>query len=182
MISAKYPTEAAAIGGLLTGYSDLEIDLLHCVQVATRDFDGALRALFGSRGETKRINTAVALARPAYAALNLELDFDAAIDAMRHCLQIRNQYAHHVFWDDNTGTLAIGDLEKVARDPVPQTDLRGVNPNHVSVALLLEQVAYFRLADGMLVWVNFESRFKRGLLNSNPAGKPPSRMKPPLHL
>jgi hypothetical protein len=182
MISAKYPREAAAIGRLLTGYSDLEIDLLHCVQVATGDFDGTLRAMFASRGETKRINSGAALGRPAYVTLNLEPEFHEAISAVRHCLLIRNQYAHHTFWDDNTGTLAIGDLEKVARDPVHQADLGGVTPNHVSIALLREQDAYFRYADEVLRWVNFEGRFRRGLLNTNPVIRPLSRPKPALHL
>jgi hypothetical protein len=182
MISAKYPTEAAAIGRLLTGYSDLEIDLLHCVQMATGDFDETLKAMFGSRGESKRITQGAALGRPVYITLGLDVDFDTAVDAMRHCLLIRNQYAHHTFWDDNTGTLAIGDLERVARLPARQTDLGGVIPNYVSVALLQEQDAYFRFADGLLGWVNFEGRFKRGLLNKNPVIKPSPRAKPALHL
>jgi hypothetical protein len=182
MISAKFPTELAVIGRLLTGYSDLEIDLLHCVQMATGDFNGTLKALFGSRGETKRITQGAALGRPVYVALGLEVEFDAAVDAMRHCLLIRNQYAHHNFWDDNTGTLAIGDLEKVARLPTHQADLRAVIPNHVSIALLQEQDAYFRFADGMLGWVNFEGRFKRGLLNNNMVARPSPRPKPALHL
>lgn len=182
MISAKYPTEAAAIGRLLTGYSDLEIDLLNCVQVATGDFDGTLKAMFGSRGETKRITQGAALGRPVYVILGLEVDFDTAVAAMRHCLLIRNQYAHHTFWDDNTGTLAIGDLERVARLPTAQNDLRGVIPNYVSIALLQEQDAFFRFVDGLFAWVNFEGRFKRGMLNNNPVAKPPSRPNPALHL
>ena len=182
MISANFPTEAAAVGRLLTSYSDLEIDLLHCVQMATGDFDGALKAMFGSRGESVRITKGAALGRPVYVTLALEADFDTAVDAMRHCLLIRNQYAHHTFWDDNTGTLAIGDLERVARLPDQQTDLRGVIPNYVTVALLQEQEAYFRFADGLLGWVNFEGRFKRGLLNNNMVPKPSPRPKPALHL
>jgi hypothetical protein len=47
----KYHTESAIIGRLLTGYTDLEIDLLHCVQNATGDFDTACRAMFGVRGD-----------------------------------------------------------------------------------------------------------------------------------
>lgn len=92
MISAKFPTELTIIGRLLTGYSDLEIDLLNCVQVATGDFDGTLRTMFAKRGESMRITNGAKLGRPVYAGLGLEADFDVAIDAMRHCLLIRNQY------------------------------------------------------------------------------------------
>lgn len=181
MISAKFPTELTIIGRLLTGYSDLEIDLLNCVQVATGDFDGTLKAMFAKRGESMRITNGAKLGRPVYAALGFEADFDVAIDAMRHCLLIRNQYAHHNFWDDLTGALAIGDLEKVARSSDHQADLRSVIPNHVTVALLQEQDGYFRFVDGLLAWVNFEGRFKRKLVNIQVA-KPPPRPKPALHL
>jgi len=178
----RYHKEAAAIGRLLTSYADLEIDLLNCVHMATGDFDLALKAMFVPRGETKRIIQGAALGRPVYAALGLETDFDAAINAMRHCLLIRNQYAHHNFWDDNTGKLAIGDLESVARQPIHQTDLRSVVPYHVDVALLREQEGYYSYTDGMLSWVNFEGRFKRGLLNNNPTQRPATPTKPALHL
>lgn len=46
-------------------------------------------------------------------------------------------------------------------------------PNYVTVALLQEQDAYFRFADGLLGWVNFEGRFKRGLtMTSGPPSRP----------
>ena len=100
---------------------------------------------------------------------------------MRHCLTIRNQYAHHNFWDDYTG-LAIGSLEDAAKLPGKIADFSAVKVNHIDVALLDEQERYFHFADGLLAWVNFEGRFKRGLLNSNPVTKPSPRAKPALHI
>ena len=139
--------------------------------------------MFVPRGESKRITKAAALGRAIYVTLGLEADFDAAVEAMRYCLRIRNQYAHHNFWDDNTGKLAIGDLEAVARQPDHQPDLVSVIPNHVDVCLLQEQEAYFRYADQLLAWVNFEGRFKSGKLNSNPVPKPmPPLQKPAFNL
>jgi hypothetical protein len=179
---ARYPTEAAMIGRLLTGYADLEIDLLHCVQMATGDFDTALKAMFRTRGESARITHGADLGRPPYAVMGLDTVFDVAVNAMRHCLAIRNQYAHHNFWDDNTGQLAIGDLEAVARLPGPFTDLDGVTPLHVDAALLQEQEAYFRYTDALLGWVNFEGRFKRGMMPNNPVPKPVHRTKAALYL
>jgi hypothetical protein len=49
-LSQKFPVEAAAVGRLLAGYADLEISLLHCVQMArSDDLDGVLKAMFGRR-------------------------------------------------------------------------------------------------------------------------------------
>src|SRR5215470_11292532 len=57
-ISQKFPAEAAAVGRLLAGYADLEMSLLHCVQMARGgDLDAVLKAMFGTRGETRRIDT-----------------------------------------------------------------------------------------------------------------------------
>jgi hypothetical protein len=181
VISQRFPNEAAAVGRLLTSYSDLEIDLFNCVQVATGDFDEALRAMYGSRGESTRITKGAALGGPIYVSLGLGSDFDTAVDAMRHCLRIRNQYAHHTFWDDLTGALAIGDLERIARLPEKQTDLRGVIPNHVTIALLQQQYDFFQYTDGLLGWINFEGRSIRGLLNNNTTRKPSLIPKPALH-
>jgi hypothetical protein len=181
VISQRFPTEAAAVGRLLTSYSDLEIDLFNCVQVATGDFDGALRAMFGSRGESNRITRGAALGGPTYVGLGLGADFETAVDAMRHCLRIRNQYAHHTFWDDLTGALAIGNLERVARLPGKQTDLRGVIPNHVTVTLLQQQYDFFQYTDSLLIWINFEGRLRRGLLNNMITRKPAIIQKPALH-
>jgi len=177
----KFPAESAIIGRLLTGYTDLELDLLHAVHNATGDFDGALKRMFGARGETRRINTAVKLGRPSYVALGLEADFDGAVDAMRHCLSIRNQYAHHTFWNDNTGKLAIGALEDVARQPGPFRDLADVQVEHVDCPLLQEQERYFRFTDALLAWVNYEGRRLTGKVNVTPP-KPAPMSPPKLHL
>src|SRR2546423_14966731 len=95
----KFHGEAAIIGRLLGGYAGMELDLLNCVAMGTKDFDKALKDMFGARGETKRVNKAAKLGKPAYDAQGLGADFDAAIDAMRHCLAMRNQYAHYHAYD-----------------------------------------------------------------------------------
>jgi hypothetical protein len=58
----KFSAEGATVGRLLAGYSNIEIGLMHCVQVATGDFDTVLKKMFRPRGETKRIDTAEKLA------------------------------------------------------------------------------------------------------------------------
>ena len=179
----RFGDEAATIGRLLTRYTDLEIDLLHCVQVATGDFDTTFKAMYRVRGETKRIATAETLGLPAYAALGLDAEFKAALDAVRFCLSIRNQYAHHNFWDDNTDQWAMGDLETIAKQPGPFKDLSEVHPYHLTNTLLLEQEAYFRETDDALTWVNYEGRFKRGEMpGGNMARKPRFPARPVLYL
>src|SRR5262249_39453417 len=88
-ISQKFPAEAAAVGRLLAGYADLEISLLHCVQMARGGvLDAVLKAMFGTRGETRRINTASTLGQPAYDSVGLGSLFATAIDDMRFLLDI----------------------------------------------------------------------------------------------
>jgi hypothetical protein len=111
---SKFAKEGDTIGRLLAGYSNIEIGLMHCVQVATRDFDAVLRRMFGVRGETKRINAAERLGLPEYRRLGLATEFKKSTRIVRYCLKIRNQYAHWVWWDDYSGKLAFanGHLEK----------------------------------------------------------------------
>src|SRR5215468_6824220 len=95
----RFQSEAAIIGRLLAGYAELEIDLLNCVSQARADFDGTLKAMFRVRGETARINVGDALGRQAYLKLGLGPDFELAVSVIRHCLKIRNQYAHRNWYD-----------------------------------------------------------------------------------
>jgi hypothetical protein len=112
LLFKRFPYEVAAIGRLLAGYSTIELDLLNCVQVVGgNDFNTVFRAMFGKRGEARRVDEAEKLGYPDYDRLNLGADFQEAIEAVRHCLKIRNQYAHWVLWDDNSGNLALANLE-----------------------------------------------------------------------
>jgi|SRR5271154_4660112 len=92
----KFPPEARIIGDLLTGYTDLELSLLNCVQVVRNDFDAVLKAMFRVRGETNRVKVADGLGLNRYRELGLDVEFSDAIDAMLHCVKIRNQYAHFI--------------------------------------------------------------------------------------
>lgn len=156
--------EGAAVGRLLAGYSTLEVGLLHCVQMGLGDFDTVFKAMFRHRGERRRIDEAKKLGRPAYVRLALEAEFQTAIAAMLHCLNIRNQYAHWVWWDDNTGRLAFGNLEDLAKEKAPVKNFHQLGVHHVDAALLDDQEAYFVYADRCLAWVNYEGQFRSGKL------------------
>jgi hypothetical protein len=178
----KFPGEAEIIGRLLAGYTNLEVGLMNCVQVVRVDFDTVLKAMFRARGETARIDIADAFGRHYYEDLQLGTQFAMAISVVRYCLRIRNQYAHCVWWDDNSGKLAFANLEDVAKGNAFLTDLASLPTYHVDVPLLSEQEAYFVYADRLLSWVNYEGRVRAGTLRSNAIPKPRQLAQPRLHL
>jgi hypothetical protein len=171
--------ECAAVGRMLAGYTNLEVGLFNCVHVAQGNFDIVFKAMFKLRGETKRIDAAVSMGGPAYASFGLDADFDAAVKAMRHCLTIRNQYAHWVFWDDNSGELAFANLEDLAALKTPVNGLQALGVFHVNAALVEEQEAFFDYVDRYLSWVNHEWRYKAGRIRNNPYPNKPAPLPPP---
>jgi hypothetical protein len=180
-ISQKFRTEAAAVGRLLAGYADLEISLLHCVQMARGgDLDAVLKAMFGTRGETRRISTASALGQPAYDSVGLGSQFATAIDDMRFFLDIRNCYAHSLWHDANAGYLAFVNLEELATTSTIVTDLMGLTIKYLDMPILTAQEDYLDFVDHSIQYLNYEGRFRRGDLSSNPVPAPPARARPPL--
>jgi hypothetical protein len=155
---------------------------MHCVQVALNDFDGVLKAMFRRRSERYRIGEGERLGSPPYTSLGLQVEFQAAITAMRHCLTIRNQYAHWIWWDDYSGRLAFANIEDIAKITTPVNDLSLLNPHHVDATLLAEQEAYFVYVDHALAWVNHEGRAKRGLIARGLPNKPAQPLPPALWL
>jgi hypothetical protein len=172
--------EGATVGRLLAGYSNLEIGLLHCVQVAIDDFDKAFKKLFGARGEWNRLQAGLKLGLPAYVKLNLDSDFESAVKAMDRCREIRNQYAHWTWWDDNSGQLAFANLEPLAKQIAHVSNFDQLQAQHVSADLLDEQEAYFVYVDHYLAFVNYEGRFLSGKLRERIYKKPTYRPPPAL--
>lgn len=179
---ADFPAEAALIGRMLAGYTDLELDLMHCVCAANGDFDTVLKAMYRSRGETQRINVADAFGRQIYRDLGLGTEFEMALGAVRHCMRIRNQFAHCVWWNDNTDQLALANLEEIALVNDKVIDLGGANVHHVNVPLLEEQFAYFEYASNLLIWVLHEGNKAAGRPAMPNVIKPGGRNQPDLFL
>jgi hypothetical protein len=178
----RFPKEAEIVGRLLAGYADLEIDLMHCAQVVRDDLDTVLKAMFRTRGESARIRVADAFGRHHYAAIKPGTEFAMAISAMQYCMKIRNQYAHCIWYDDNTGTLAFTNLEEVAERNAFLKDLGSLTIFHVDVPLLKDQEKYYRYADEFLLWVNYEGRTRARKIKQTPLNKPQPLKPPPLHL
>jgi len=158
----KFTDEAALIGRMLAGYADLEVNLMHCTQVVRDDLDTVLKVMFRTRGETQRIDVAVALGRQHYRDLDLGTQYEMAVGAVRYCLRIRNQYAHCIWWDDNSGQLAFANLEEVAKENERLVNLKGLTVHYVDIPLLQSQLAYFEYADSLLKWTNWEGRARAG--------------------
>jgi hypothetical protein len=177
----RFPKEAAIIGRLLAGYGELEIDLLHCVSVARKDFDAVLKAMFRTRGETQRLNVADALGRQLYRKLKLGTDFETALAAVRYCLKIRNQYAHCNWYDDYSGRLAFVNVEEVATKNEHVSGFDNITRYYVDVPTLEEQESYFGYAGALLAYANYEGRYRTGELKTRFLEKPLHVSQPPLH-
>jgi hypothetical protein len=178
----KFRDEAAVIGRLSAGYTSLEVGLMNCVQVVRDDFDAVLKAMFRPRGETNRIDIADALGRHFYHDRGIGTEFEMGVAAVRHCLRIRNQYAHCVWYDDHSGKLAFVNLEEIARENTRLKDLASLTVLHVDMQLLTAQEQYFVYADDIVGWTNYEGRPRDGKISPNPLKKPQSLQAPALNI
>jgi len=139
--------------------------------------------MFDKRGGKPRIDRAQELGRDPYQGLDLAADFQEALETVRYCLKIRNQYAHWIFWDDNTGNLAFANFEDPTLDERPIKDLGELNAQYVDATLLSEQEAYFIYADKYILWINYEGRARDGKLpGGNQLKKPTPMKRPELYL
>jgi hypothetical protein len=155
---------------------------MNCVHVVRDDFDTVLKATFRARGETARIDVADAFGRHYYAQYALGTEFETGIAAARYRLKIRNQFAHCVWYDDKSGTLAFANLEEIAKGNAYLRNLDDLSIFYVDEPLLAGQEAYFVYADELIAWVNHEGRHSAGKIGANPLTKPRQPTQPPLHL
>ena len=178
----KFHQEAKIIGRLLCGYTELELDLMHCVQVVRDDFDTTLKILFRIRGESQRIAIADAFGRRYYHDLKLGTQFEVAIGAIKRCLKVRNQYAHCTWWADNTGHLTFANLEEIAKHNAPVRDLKSLTSRHLDVPCLQAQEEYFSYTDGLLLWLIHEGQVLAGKQSSHNLVNPPQLTQPALYI
>lgn len=177
----SFPEEGAIIGRLLAGYGELELQLSRCVNSVRNDYDMVFRAMFRPRGETQRIDIADAIGRPAFASIKLETKFAMTISTIRHCLKIRNQYAHCYWTDDFGRSLGFVELEETARGCKNDVQIYSIPVNDIDIATLKQQEAYFIYARDWLRFLEHEGRLKNGLISSHPFQAPKQIMKAPLH-
>lgn len=176
----SFPKEMRIVGRLLVDYSELELDLMNCVQVARQyDLNSTLKAMFRVRGELNRIQIADALARVAYAKIELENEFSTMIEAMDHCRKIRNKYAHAYWHDPDMGkALCYVSLEELADNKEPVNDLTNLTFFYIDEPLLLRQEAYFEYVRDLIRFVNTEGRYRNKLLKRRSIQLPDAPEKP----
>jgi hypothetical protein len=161
----QWPKEASIIGFLLAGYGELEFELARCVAATMKnDYDAASRVLFRTRGEEQRINIADALIRGHYETIGLTDQYGEALGAIRWCKNVRNQYAHAHWIDDEKAGLFFTDLEKSAQSARGELMLEFVN---VDESLLKQQEEYFCYALNWLEYLQSEYRLRDGQISSH---------------
>jgi hypothetical protein len=139
----RYPSEGNSIGRMLAGYGELELEMCACVAAATNDLDAAIKKLFGTRGELKRIRAADGMMKASYEAAGLGAKYRRTMANMDWCRTVRNQYAHCNWYDTSAEGLCFVDLEHTAS---LKRKLRMVTKHRhpIDAPLLSGQEAYFR--------------------------------------
>jgi len=163
----KFKAEGESIGQLIVVYGELEIALCRCVAEAVNDLDMVVRKLFRKRlGEAPRIKAAMSIDLPAYRSLGLEELFNELICEMHHCRDIRNQFAHCVFYEDPcaTGHLLFSNVEERARqnEKIVELTSASVPAKRISIVLLEQQETYFTYVLGRLALLENKARVRAG--------------------
>jgi len=178
----KFMDEGNIIGRLLVAYADLELSLFHCVNVARDDFDTVYKAMFKERGESRRITMADTFGRQDYHKMGLGTQFEMAISSVRYCLKIRNQYAHCIWYNDYSGSLAFANLEEGTESNKAVHDFKELTIRHIDISTLGLQEQYFEYTDSLLTWVNFEGRRIAGKPSRHQGQAPKQLQQPPLYM
>lgn len=174
----RYPVEAGIVGHLLAAFGELEVTTCFNAAKAT-GLQGTLTALYRIRATSSRIETADALMRPLYSEAGLEAGHSDALRRVRHCLRIRNQFAH-CNWADDSESVEAGlffvDLTVSAETPNFEHAWK-----HTDAALLQSHEAYFDAALEALRFMDHEMAVFQKKLESHYWPKPLMLTPPPLH-
>src|SRR5712664_573824 len=108
-----YLVEASLIGRIVTSFGELELTYGLIAGTAIKDQSLALRAIYRGRSTGGRIDLADVLIRNVLVNTNLGTDYEEVIGAMRHCLKIRNNYAH-CQWSPGLDGVFFANLEEAA--------------------------------------------------------------------
>jgi len=172
---AGFRREREIVGKMLVAYGELEIAVLDILTSVLKDGQASARTMFQLRSEANRLAVAEAIATPPFEKAGLGGQFKEAFDAMNHCKNIRNQYAHCI-WIGDGGILRFANLEEAAKSKGEKCQ---VVSHPLTLALLRNQWAYFEYADHALLWVNQEYRKKHKQELHGPIIPKPKRLSPP---
>ena len=149
-----FPAEASLIGRMVTSFGELELTFSMLAETAIKNQTLTLRAIYRSRSTGGRIDLADVFVRNVVANTTLATDYDEVISAIRHCLKIRNNYAHS-HWSPGQDGLFFANLEEAASRAAGFD----MDHMHVDLKLITEQEAYF---DYTRPWTQLiEAKFAR---------------------
>jgi hypothetical protein len=173
----RFPVEAKLVGLILSSFGELELTICGCAQAALQANDSSiLKTLYRLRATSSRIDVADGLMRLAYIEHGLIDRYDEALKMLKHCLTIRNQFAHCNWADHDYAGLFFADLQSSAKNKEFSHSYRHVDP-----PLLNSQFDFFKLTLQWLRFLDHEMAVKQGRLSAHVWPEPPSSTLPPLH-
>lgn len=175
----NHAAERELVGKLVLGYSDIELDLAHLASQVIGDEDTAFKVLYRTRGESQRVEVADALIRAHLAPGKFRTCYEETICHVRHCLKIRNQYAHAT-WIGTPAGMRFADLEEIAREHAI-IDLAALTRREIDLSLLKEQEAFFRDVDASLYYLNLEQQRQAGEIANHACPAPRKLTRPNLY-
>lgn len=108
--------EAAIIGRIVLGYTEIEIAVWEMLKAVLGDGDAAARIIWRAGQADARLAVADALIRPAAVSANLLKKYTQTLGEIHSCREARNQFAHG-YWDRSaTGVLECARLETAAKE------------------------------------------------------------------
>jgi hypothetical protein len=138
------------------------------------------KALYSLRATSSRIDFIDGLARNLYLETGLGNEYDITVSMIRHCLRIRNLYAHCNWVDDISVSrhpgLFYADLQDAAKTPDLRFDFK-----HVDVPLLQRQEDYFAETMEWLSFMDHETAVRLQFAQFHVWPRPSELEPPPLH-
>jgi hypothetical protein len=173
----RFPDEAKLVGLILSSFGELELTACQCANAAVQAKNySILKTLYHLRTTSGRIDVADGLMRPIYESYGFNDEYDSAIIMMRHCLTIRNQFAHCNWADHQIGGLFFADLQSSAKNTYFDHSYRHVDP-----PLLESQFEFFKITLEWLRYLDNQLAEKQGKPTGLDWPKPPASTLPPLH-
>lgn len=167
--------ELQLIGKILLSYGELEFILLDTLGSVLKSRTHAVRTMYQVRSEVSRLTIFEAIATPFFEDVKLGGQLKEALDAMGHCKNIRNQYAHCT-WMSKPERLTFANLEEPAKSKGPSAIIV-FRP--LTIRLLREQWEYLQYTDRLLIWLNQQYRRKTKRPLEGPITPKPRRVSPP---
>jgi len=155
----NHQAELAIIGKLIMAYGELEFATMDLVRATMGgSTEKAVKALYRLRSESNRLELADALLTPDLRDKSYGGYWNEAYSALKHCKNIRNQYAHGHFVADD-GLLRFGDLDEASSSKNSLFKIR-LRPVHLET--LEAQLDFFHYSNHLLYWLADQVRLETG--------------------